>query len=186
MKDSATPQTEKASATSATDNRSKFLTFRLGVEEYGLGILHVREIIGVIDITPLPQTPDFIRGVINLRGKIIPVMDLRVRFGLEPIPYGEETCIIVVEIEDENETHPFQMGVVVDTVSEVLDIATDAIGPAPKFGCRLDTDFILGMGKSRDRVITLLEVEAVLSRHELGGLGTPATGEDLGSLSRAA
>jgi purine-binding chemotaxis protein CheW len=165
-------------AANTGENRRKFLTFRLGDEEYGLGILNVREIIGVIDITPLPQTPDYVKGVINLRGKIIPVMELRTRFGLSAVAYGEETCIIVVEVEDEAEGGAFQMGVVVDTVSEVLDIAEDRIEPAPKFGCRLDTDFIMGMGKSKDRVITLLEVDAVLSRADLAGLLGDIGGED--------
>lgn len=170
------------------ENRRKFLTFRLGDEEYGLGILNVREIIGVIDITPLPQTPDYVKGVINLRGKIIPVMELRTRFGLPAVAYGEETCIIVVEVEDETEGSVFQMGVVVDTVSEVLDIAENRIEPAPKFGCRLDTDFIMGMGRSKDRVITLLEVDAVLSRADLAGLlgGVGGEGEFADEVAEAA
>ena len=169
--ETATPETETPGHEAAHGgNSSKFLTFRLGDEEYGLGILTVREIIGVIDITPLPQTPDYVKGVINLRGKIIPVMELRSRFGLAAVEYGEETCIIVVEVEDDAENAAFQMGIVVDTVSEVLDIAQDRIESAPKFGCKLDTDFIMGMGKARDRVITLLDVDAVLSRSDLAGL----------------
>jgi len=192
----STPVTQatEGTTTESTDhdvagsgNRCKFLTFRLGDEEYGLGILNVREIIGIIDITPLPQTPEYVKGVINLRGKIIPVMELRTRFGLPPISYGEETCIIVVEVEDEGETSAFQMGVVVDTVSEVLDIAEDRIEPAPKFGCRLDTAFIMGMGKSKDRVITLLDVDAVLSRADLAGLlGEAMGGDDADDLAEAA
>lgn len=170
-----------------TANSGKFLTFRLGDEDYGLGILNVREIIGIIDITPLPQTPDYVKGVINLRGKIIPVMELRTRFGLSAVKYGEETCIIVVEVEDETDSAAFQMGVVVDTVSEVLDIAPGQIESAPKFGCRLDTSFIMGMGKSKDRVITLLDVDAVLSRADLAGLlGEAAAAEEADGLADAA
>ncbi len=186
----ATPanETSEASEHEAAHggNGEKFLTFRLGDEEYGLGILSVREIIGVIDITPLPQTPDYVKGVINLRGKIIPVMDLRTRFGLAAVEYGEETCIIVVEVEDDGEAAAFQMGVVVDTVSEVLDIPEDRIEAAPKFGCKLDTDFIMGMGKAKDRVITLLEVDAVLSRSDLAGLLGDASAEDDEDLADAA
>lgn len=159
----ATPGTTGNANAESTTNDSKFLTFRLGDEEYGLEILNVREIIGVIDITPLPQTPEWISGVINLRGKIIPVMDLRARFGLESVEHSDETCIIVVEVDHEADGS-FQMGVVVDTVSEVLDITGGAIESSPRFGCRLDTSFIMGMGKSKDRVITLLDVHAVLSR----------------------
>ncbi|MFK7960167.1 MAG: chemotaxis protein CheW [Phycisphaerales bacterium] len=146
-----------------SDTGNKFLTFTLGPEEYGFEILNVREIIGVVDITPLPQSPDYVRGVINLRGRIIPVMELRTRFGLDTIPYDEETCIIVLEVSDEENDEAFQMGVVVDTVNEVLDIPTGSIDPTPRFGSTLDTNFIFGLGKARDRVVTLLEVEAVLA-----------------------
>lgn len=161
-------------APGADDNENKFLTFRLGNEEYGVEILRVREIIGIIDITPLPKTPDYVKGVINLRGKIIPVIELRRKFALPPVEYTEATCVIVVEVADPNGGDRFPMGVIVDTVSEVLDIAKENIEPAPRFGCALNTDYILGMGKVAEgdaqRVTILLDIDRVLLARELTGL----------------
>lgn len=146
---------------SAQGHEGKYLTFVLGDEEYGLEILKVREIIGVMEITSVPQTPEFIKGVINLRGKVIPVIDLRLKFGMKPAEYTEETCIIVVDIGKA------LMGILVDTVSEVLDIAKDQIEPPPSFGSRIQTEFILGMGKIKGKVKILLEIDKVLSIEEL-------------------
>ncbi len=162
-------------------NESKFLTFRLGVEEYGVEILRVREIIGLMDITPLPKTPAHIKGVINLRGKIIPVIDLRAKFRLPPVDYTDATCVIVVEASDDQKGEKFHIGVIVDTVSEVLDIARDHIEPAPRFGFALNTDYILGMGKvgghNAQRVAILLDIDRVLVASELvdtpDGTSTP-------------
>lgn len=166
-------------------NENKFLTFRLGTEEYGVEILRVREIIGLIDITPLPRTPDYVKGVINLRGKIIPVIELRRKFALPPVEYTEATCVIVVEVADPNGGDRFPMGVIVDTVSEVLDIARENIEPAPRFGCTLNTDYILGMGKvtqgDAQRVTILLDIDRVLLARELNGLITD-TEEHTGSM----
>ncbi len=163
-----------AVAANGDDNENKFLTFRLGTEEYGVEILRVREIIGLIDITPLPKTPDYVKGVINLRGKIIPVIELRRKFALPPVEYTEATCVIVVEVADPNGGDRFPMGVIVDTVSEVLDIAKENIEPAPRFGCTLNTDYILGMGKvtqgDAQRVTILLDIDRVLLARELSGL----------------
>ena len=114
-------------------------------EEYGIGILQIREIIGMMPITSVPQTPAFVKGVINLRGKVIPVMDLRLRFNMDSIDYNERTCIIVVEILGQSAT--VQVGIVVDSVSEVLNIKQDEIEDTPTFGTSLNTDFILGMAK---------------------------------------
>ncbi len=139
----------------------KYLTFVLGEESYGLEILKVREIIGVMEITSVPQSPEFIKGVINLRGKVIPVIDLRLKFGMEEIDPTEETCIIVVDIQGA------QMGILVDTVSEVLDIAANQIEASPSFGSRVNTEFILGMGKSKGEVKILLDIDRVLSPEEL-------------------
>lgn len=146
---------------STKEHDGKYLTFVLGEEEYGLEILKVREIIGLMEITNVPQTPDFIKGVINLRGKVIPVIDLRLKFGMEPVEHTEETCIIVVDIGGS------LMGTLVDTVSEVLNVTQEQIEPSPSFGSRIKTDFILGMGKIKDKVIILLEIEKVLSSEEL-------------------
>ena len=138
----------------------KYLTFSLAGEEYGIGILKVREIIGMMSITPVPQTPEFVKGVINLRGKVIPVIDLRLRFGLMARDYTERTCIIVVEIHGETGAVP--MGIVVDAVSEVLNIRGADIENTPTFGVKLNTDFILGMAKTEGGVKILLDIDKVL------------------------
>ncbi len=155
---------------STNENDDKFLTFRLGKEEYGVEILRVREIIGLIDITPLPRTPDYIKGVINLRGKIIPVIELRTKFGLPPVKYTEATCVIVVDVEDSEGGDQLQMGVIVDTVSEVLDIRQDQIEPAPRFGSSASADSIMGMGKVKagetTKVVILLDIDRVLGGEE--------------------
>ena len=149
------------------DKENKFLTFRLGKEEYGVAILKVREIIGIIDVTPLPQTPEYVKGVINLRGKIIPVIELRAKFTLPSVEYTEETCVIVMEVSEGEEGEQFQMGVIVDSVNEVLDISQNQIEPAPRFGCALNTEYILGVGKvtidDKEKVIILLEIDKVLT-----------------------
>ena len=151
-------------------NGNKFLSFCLGHEEYGIEILRVREIIGLLDITPLPQTPDYVKGVVNLRGKIIPVIELRAKFGMSSVEYTEETCIIVVEVTDPDGVERFQTGVVVDTVSEVTDIDKAQIEPPPRFGCQLNTNFILGMGKVKEKVIILLDIDKVLTQEDFAGL----------------
>jgi purine-binding chemotaxis protein CheW len=138
----------------------KYLTFSLGQEEYGIGILKVKEIIGMMSITAMPQTPDFIKGVINLRGKVIPVVDLRARFGMAVMEYSERTCIIVVEMTGAE--GPVPMGIVVDSVSEVLNIRTADIEDTPTFGVKLNTDFILGMAKMSGGVKILLDIDKVL------------------------
>jgi len=135
----------------------KFLTFFLAGEEYGLEILKVQEIIGMMDITPVPRSPDHIRGVINLRGKVIPVVDLRLRFGMQAAEQTSETCIIVVQ------ANRIQTGIVVDQVSEVLNIASEEIEDAPAFGAEVQTDYILGIGKSDGRVKLLLDIDRVLA-----------------------
>ena len=144
----------------ASSREGKYLTFALAQEEYGLEILKVREIIGYIDVTAVPQTPHYVKGVINLRGQVIPVIDLRAKFGMETTDVTDETCIIVVEINQAG--RKFSTGIVVDRVQEVLDIAGDSIEDAPQFGGFVDTNFILGMGKVGDSVKILLDIDAVL------------------------
>jgi purine-binding chemotaxis protein CheW len=124
----------------------------------------VKEIIGMMPVTSVPQTPEFVKGVINLRGKVIPVLDLRRRFGMEPLNYTERTCIIVVEIA--GETGNMMIGVVVDSVSEVLSIKSDVIEDTPTFGTRLNTDYILGMAKIGKGVKILLDIDRVLGSEE--------------------
>jgi len=150
------------------EKEGKYLTFSLADEEYGIGILKIREIIGMIPVTSVPQTPEFVKGVINLRGKVIPVVDLRLRFGMQPIDYTERTCIIVVEIE--GQTGTVQIGIVVDSVSEVLNIKGEDIEETPTFGTKLDTDYILGMAKLEGGVKILLDIDRVLSGEEIAVL----------------
>ena len=146
----------------------KYLTFSLAAEEYGIGILKIKEIIGMMDITSMPQTPEYAKGVINLRGKVIPVIDLRLRFGMEEIDYTERTCIVVVEIS--GSTGKLNVGIVVDSVSEVLNIKGDQIEDTPAFGVALDTGYILGMAKIDGVVKILLEIDRVLSNGSIAEL----------------
>lgn len=139
----------------------KFLTFLLQDEEYGLEILKVREIMGLMEITTVPQTPDYVRGVINLRGQVIPVVDLRLKFGMDEGEDDKRTCIIVVDVGG------VMMGIVVDTVSEVMDINSSEIEATPSFGTELNTDYILGMGKVAGKVKILLDIDKVLTSEEL-------------------
>ena len=152
-----------------TDKEGKYLTFALGQEEYGLEILKVREIFGYMEITAVPQTPGHVKGVINLRGQVIPVVDLRLKFGMEEAEITEQSCIIVVEI-DAGGRH-FQTGIVVDHVQEVLDIAGDLIEDSPEFGS-VNTDFILGMGKIGETVKILLDIDKVLGGEDFSGIGS--------------
>ena len=161
------------SQNSASSLAGKYLTFKLLNEEYGLEILKVREIIGMMSITKVPRTPDFVRGVINLRGKVIPVINLRKKFGMENIDDTEETCIIVVDVAHGEDT--LQIGILVDSVSEVLDIKGEDIEDAPSFGTNLDTDFIMGMAKAKGSVKILLNIEKVLSTNELHAVSATLT-----------
>jgi len=146
----------------------KYLTFVLAEEEYGLEILKVREIIGLMDITAVPRTPQYVKGVINLRGKVIPVIDLRLKFSMAEAERTEETCIIVADVGG------LEMGIIVDRVSEVLDIAGDEIDETPSFGTNVDTEFILGMGKAEGKVTILLDISKVLTGTELPAVATSA------------
>lgn len=148
-----------------TEKEGKYLTFTLANEEYGIGILKIKEIIGMMPITPVPRTPEYIKGVINLRGKVIPVIDLRLRFGLKAVDYTDRTCIIVVEISGENGN--VLIGIVVDTVSEVLNIKGKDIESTPAFGSKLNTEYILGMAKMEGGVKILLDIDKVLRSEEV-------------------
>lgn len=145
-------------AVSSLAHTSKVLVFALGPEEYGVEILRVREIIGMLDITPLPQMPAYVKGVINLRGRIIPVIELRGKLGLDPAAYTEKTCIVILEVQDTSTGEMYPMGAIVDSVREVLDLATDQVQPPPKFGGSVNIESITGLAKVRDRVIALLDV----------------------------
>jgi purine-binding chemotaxis protein CheW len=169
------PSVSARSANSAELHKSggKFLSFFLAKEEYGIEILKVQEIIGMMGITRVPRTPDSIRGVINLRGKVIPIIDLRLKFGMPAIEQTEQTCIIVVR------TRGIELGIVVDKVSEVLNIPGRDIEDAPSFGTEVNIDYILGIGKSDGHVKLLLDIDKVLSNQEAEQIQTlPSTSED--------
>lgn len=147
-----------------TGKGGKYLTFSLAGEEYGIEILKVHEIIGMMPVTRVPRTPQIIRGVINLRGKVIPIVDLRRKFELSEAADGGETCIIVVQV------HNIQTGLVVDSVSEVIDIPADDVEDAPAFGDDVSTEYLLGLAKSNGRVKMLLDIERVLESGDVKGM----------------
>ncbi len=159
----------------ASARQGKHLTFVLGDELYGTEILKVQEIIGIMKVTEVPRTPDYIRGVINLRGKVIPVLELRRKFGMAPADDTERTCVVVVQVA--NTETEITMGVIVDEVSEVLDLRAEQLEPPPAFGHGVETDFILGMAKVDARVIMILDVDRVLSTGDLETVGRLANGE---------
>jgi purine-binding chemotaxis protein CheW len=143
----------------------KYLTFKLAEEEYGLEILKVQEIIQMQAVTHVPRTPDYVRGVINLRGKVIPVVDLRRKFGIDSVKDTEKTCIIVVQIA--HKEGKVVMGIIIDEVKEVLDIRAENIEETPSFGSSIDTQFIMGMGKIGQSVKILLDIDKVMSSQDL-------------------
>ncbi len=147
--------------TKAITKAGKYLTFVLNNEVYGIEILKVREIIGLMDITNVPQTPDYMKGVINLRGKVIPVIDLRLKFLMLEGEQTSETCTIVVEVDNTS------IGLIVDRVSEVMEISGDKIEDAPQFGQGIDTNFIMGLGKTKEAIVILLDIAKVISADEL-------------------
>ena len=143
----------------------KYMGFKLGAENFGLQILKVQEIIGLMTITAVPRTPAFVRGVINLRGKVIPVVDLRLKFGMEPKEYTDLTCIMVVQVEMDGSL--VTMGFIVDQVSEVMDIKADQVEPTPCFGDGEAARFLLGMGKFQNNVVMLLDADRILTAREM-------------------
>ena len=148
----------------------KYLTFSLAGEEYGISILKVKEIVGIMAITPIPQTAGYVKGVINLRGKVIPIIDLRAKFAMESTAYTERTCIIVVDISSGERR--IMMGIVVDSVSEVLNIKPGEIADTPTFDATMDTAYILGMAKMGGGVKILLDIDRVLSDREIEGVAS--------------
>jgi purine-binding chemotaxis protein CheW len=153
--------------TASRHHAGKYLAFHLGSEEFAIPVLNVREIMGVLDITAVPRTPPYVRGVINLRGKVIPVIDLRLKFGLPSAEYGERTSIIVVHVQE------MFVGAVVDAVSEVLNLSEADIEDTPDFGNGISVPYILGMAKTKGRVQILLDIAHVVTVQELHGLGAP-------------
>lgn len=160
---------QAAALASAAQEPQQYLTFMLGGEVFAIGILHIKEIIEYGQLTTVPMMPEFIRGVINLRGAVVPVVDLASRFGGKPSPVTRRSCIVILELQVEDDTQV--IGVVVDAVNEVLEITDSDIEPPPAFGTRIRTDFIQGMGKVKEKFIILLNVNSVLSADEMAQLG---------------
>ena len=150
----------------------QYLTFKLADEVFAVDVAKVREILEFSSITKVPQTPAFMRGVINLRGSVVPVMDLRLKFGMAETEKTINTCIVVVEVESGGET--LVVGALADSVQEVFELEPGQIEPSPRIGTKLNTDFILGMGKHGDQFIMILDIDRVFSGEELAGLGEEA------------
>lgn len=159
-------------ATAATSLAGKYLTIVLDHEAYGIAVLTVREIIRCQKITPVPQMPDYVKGVINLRGRVIPIVDLRVKFGLRA-EFTERTCIVVVQVKLPS-GDALQMGLIVDSVEEVVILSADTIEPTPDFGVRVCTDYLLGMAKVKGQVTTLLDIGRVVAPETIQGLAQSA------------
>jgi purine-binding chemotaxis protein CheW len=170
------PQPGANSSTTARRG-GKYLTFELGREEFGIEVLRVREIMGLQEITAVPHAPHYTKGVINLRGKVIPVVDLRLKFGMSAVDYTQRTCIIVTEVHapaesrSVAETEPLLVGAVVDGVSEVLNLAASDIEDTPDFGGEVSTAGLLGMAKSKGRVKILIDIDEVMNSQDLKSLG---------------
>ena len=152
-------------STSTITETTQYLSFKLGEEVFAVDVAKVREILDVIAITKVPQTPDYMRGVINLRGSVVPVMDMRLKFGLPPTERTVNTCIIVMEVTHDGET--MVLGSLADSVQEVLELEPDQIEPPPRIGTHLRTDFIKGMGKYNDLFIIILDIDQVFNAGEL-------------------
>ncbi len=165
MSTSLTAPGESSAVLHNNERAGKYLTFQLGTEEFGIQVLKIREIMGIQQITGVPQTPSWMKGVINLRGKVIPVIDLRLKFGMPTIAYNQRTCIVVAQVETDSEQ--MLMGLVVDEVSEVVNIAASEIEDAPSFGSNVPTPYILGMAKQKGKVKILLDIDQALSSSEL-------------------
>jgi purine-binding chemotaxis protein CheW len=155
-------QTTARAAPTTAGAAGKYLTFRLDREEFGIAVLQVRQIMALQDITAVPQTPDYVKGVMNLRGKVIPVICLRTRFGLAAVEYGPRASIVVVDVRAESSV--MQVGIIVDGVSEVLNVAASDIEPPPDFGGAAAPSYLLGMAKSKDRVKILLDIDQLASQ----------------------
>ena len=157
-----------AVAVKVDETPSQYLTFSLGGEMFAVGILNVKEIIEYGHLTEIPMMPAFIRGVINLRGSVVPVIDLSARFGSKPTEVSRRTCIVIVEVDDAEMRH--DIGIMVDAVSEVLDIPASEIEPPPSFGAKIRADFIFGMGKVAGKFVIILNINKVLSVEEIAAI----------------
>ena len=165
-----------AVAVKVDETPSQYLTFSLGGEMFAVGILNVKEIIEYGHLTEIPMMPAFIRGVINLRGSVVPVIDLSARFGGKTTEVSRRTCIVIVEVSDGEMRH--DIGIMVDAISEVLDIPAGEIEPPPSFGAKIRADFIFGMGKVSGKFVIILNIDKVLSVEEIAMLTGTAAGAD--------
>ncbi len=165
--------TAHAPAAASTKLAGKYLTVVLENEAYGIAVLKVREIIRMQKITPVPQMPGFVKGVINLRGRVIPVVDLRVKFGLKA-EFAERTCIVVVQVKLPTE-QIVQMGLIVDSVEEVVTLTNEEIEPTPDFGTKIDTSYLLGMAKVKGQVKTLLDIDRVVAPETVQAIAQAAS-----------
>ncbi len=147
--------------------RDRYFTFQVGAEEYGIEIMHVLEVVGLQKITEVPDMPDFVKGVINLRGQVIPIMDVRTRFGMKTVEYDDRTCVLVVNMQGQ------QIGLIVDKVSDVLDIPAGQVQPPPKVSNRPGSRYISGLGKVEEEVKILLDVQKLLYQEELEQVAAP-------------
>jgi purine-binding chemotaxis protein CheW len=160
-------------ATAKADSRAgKYLIFHLGEEEFGIQVQKVREIMGVQDVTQVPQTPAYVKGVINLRGKVIPVVDLRLKFEMPAVEYTHRTCIVVVQIAGSRGM--MGMGIVVDGVVEVLNIAGADVEDTPSFGKEVEVPYVMGLAKIKNKVKILLDIDQVMTARELARLDLTA------------
>ena len=171
----AVAKTDNTPPAEATQQElQQYLTFMLGGEIFAIGILSIKEIIEYGQLTEVPRMPEFIRGVINLRGAVVPVIDLGARFGKQPALISRRTCVVIIEVQFEGEQQV--VGVMVDAVNEVLDIPADQVEPAPTFGANIRADFIQGMGKVEGRFVIILNVDHVLSLDEMSTLAGISAG----------
>ncbi|MFQ3788080.1 chemotaxis protein CheW [Halomonas sp. A29] len=154
-------QTNVATLAAAEAHNREFLVFSLGDEEYAVDILKVQEIRGYENVTRIANAPDFIKGVTNLRGVIVPIVDLRIKFHLDKVEYGGQTVVIVVNVEDR------VVGIVVDGVSDVMTLSPDQIKPAPEFGVTLSSDFLSGLGSLEDRMLVIVDIDKLLTSDEM-------------------
>ena len=169
----------KAVAAKSGNDNKQYLTFMLGGEMFSLSILAIKEIIWYANLTDVPMMPACIRGVINLRGAVVPVMDLSARFGKPPTPVTKSTCIVIIEMPTDDEGDQPHMGVVVDSVQAVLEIAAAEIEPAPTFGAKIRPDFIEGIAKVNGKFVILLNVNNVMSTEEISQMGRLAASADM-------
>jgi purine-binding chemotaxis protein CheW len=154
-------QTNDAALAAAEAHNREFLVFSLGDEEYAIDILKVQEIRGYENVTRIANAPEFIKGVTNLRGVIVPIVDLRIKFHLDKVEYGGQTVVIVVNVEDR------VVGIVVDGVSDVMTLSPDQIKPAPEFGVTLSSDFLSGLGSLEDRMLVIVDIDKLLTSDEM-------------------